>query len=130
MTGHALARESFGPGTGQTVRGGLALRLVTVEYTATPAIDAGAGNVFEITPTDNVAFVIQNPTNPSPGQRISIFIINTTGGAIGALTFGTLYRISAAAITQPATAFNRLWEFTFEGTVWRESGARTIDVAN
>ena len=100
-------------------------------YGPTIAIDLSTGSYFPITITDGVAFTVSNPTKVPPvqGAQIIIALINASGGAIGAATFGTQYRVSGGATgfagPTGSTASQKL--IAFENTaavgatpVWRE----------
>lgn len=126
----ALERGGTGPGSSQTTLGAIAQPVQVVPFAAVVIVDASIAGTDVIVPPAATAFQIGNPLNPTTGQRITFNIVNGSGGALGALTFGSQFRLSAAAITQPADGFSRLWEFGFTGTVWTEAGARTADVAN
>jgi hypothetical protein len=97
-------------------------------YGASVAIDTSLGNEFDVTATDGVAFTVANPTNATDGQRITITIRNTSGGALGVLTFDTLYK--ASAWTQPANGFSRSIDFKYNGTNWVQIGQTGVDVPN
>lgn len=87
-----------------------------------------AGGEFAITPTDANAFQIDNPTSPVTGARITIRVINTTAGALGAVTWGTAYKL--AAWTSPAAGFSRAIDFQYDGANWIEVSRTTADVPN
>lgn len=107
-------------------------KLSTLTYGPSIAVDASLGNEFVVTITDGVAFVTANPTNaPAAGldQIIIITYKNGSGGAHGAGTFDTLYKVSAnlAAI---ADTKNRSIAFRWDGTNWVELWRTAADVAN
>jgi hypothetical protein len=65
--------------------------------------------VYRITPNNSTAFTITCPANGIPdasmvpGQVFTIVIRNTTGGALGAVTFAAAsFKTAATAFTQPA----------------------------
>jgi hypothetical protein len=97
-------------------------------YGVTVAIDAAAGCVHNITATDGVAFTISNPTNALTGQVIFIKVKNSSGGALGTVTWDTLYKMSAW--TSPADGFSRAVEFYFDGTNWVQLTASGVDIPN
>lgn len=100
---------------------------------ASVAIDVSRGNDFILALTTNAAFVLANPTNPPPagfGQEIRITISNTSGGAHGAGTFGTLYKISGAGVPAIADTTNRTFAFRWNGTNWVMLYQTAADVAN
>ncbi len=103
--------------------------LVTVPYSATMTLDAAAGNCFEISATNVTAFAIANPANVNqPGQCLVITIRNTSGAALGAASWGGLFKM--AAWTQPATGYSRSIEFRFNGTNLVERNRTPADVPN
>ena len=97
-------------------------------YGVTVSIDASLGNEFDVTATNGTAFTVANPTNATDGQRITITIRNTSGGALGVVTWDTLYKL--AAWTSPATAFSRSIDFKYNGVNWVEVSRATVDVPN
>jgi hypothetical protein len=101
---------------------------VTVPYSAAMVFEASLGNEFEVTATNGTAFSISNPTDPVDGQRITLRIINTSGGALGAVTFGTQYKMSTW--TQPATGFNRSVDLEYNGTNWYQISQTGVDIPN
>lgn len=103
--------------------------LATITYSASMTPDASLGNLQVITATNNTAFAINTPTNPSTGQRLRIKIKNTSGGALGAATFSAAFKLGAAWV-QPANGFSRTIEFDNDGTNWIETFRSAADVAN
>jgi len=106
--------------------------LTTLTYGPTIALDASLGNEFVFTITDNVAFVLSNPTNPPPSGQDQIILVtyqNTSGAAHGAGTFGTLYKVSNANFAAVATGFQRTIAFRWDGTNWVEIWRTAADVA-
>jgi hypothetical protein len=101
---------------------------VAVTYGASMTIDASAGNEFVITPTNGTAFTIQNPTSQVTGQRITIRLVNTTGGALGTVTWGSQFKM--AAWTSPADGNSRAIDFQHNGTNWIEAGRTSADIPN
>lgn len=98
-------------------------------YGATIAIDCDAANESDITVTNNSNFTISNPSGTLiNGMRISITIRNSSGGAMGTITWDTAYKL--AAWTNPATGFSRTIDFKFNGSVWVEMCRTSADVPN
>ncbi len=101
----------------------------------TPDLSQGSGQIIAGTAA---AFTIANPINP-PAQNANsqfemlISIINTTGGALGAITMGSQYR-TAGAVVAPATGNRRYYQFMNVGTqaapVWSETGRSAADTPN
>jgi hypothetical protein len=107
----------------------LELTEFAVTYAALMVLDGTVGNTQIITPTNGVAFQINmNPSTSFAGTRVAIVIKNTTGGALGALTFGAT--IKASAWTQPANGFSRTITLRFDGTNWIEMSRTPADVPN
>jgi len=102
--------------------------IVMVAYSASMTFDAAAGNEFDITATNNTAFTINAPTNPTTDCRITVKIRNTSGGALGAVTWNAVFKMSAW--TSPATAFSRSIDFTYDSANWIQVAQTGVDVPN
>lgn len=104
--------------------------IVTVTYTSGVAMVLNAlnGNNQVLTITDNVAFTIDVPTNPTTGQELTLTIRNTSGGALGAATFNAVFKMSAW--TNPATATSRSITWRYNGTNWVQINQTGVDVPN
>ena len=100
----------------------------TVAYSASITIDAREGNTFEVTATNGTAFTVNAPTNPADGQVMLLTIKNTSGGALGAITWNAVFKM--AAWTSPATANNRSITFVYDGTNWIERHRTASDIPN
>jgi hypothetical protein len=102
----------------------------TITYSASMTPNAWNGNEFVITATNANAFTINDPTGgtSTTGQRITIRIKNTSGGALGAATWGAGYKM--AAWTNPATGNSRAIDFQYDGASWVEVSRTTADVPN
>lgn len=108
----------------------LALTIVapTVSGAGTLAVDASSGNFQSVAVTTTSAFTIGNPTNAVSGQTITFQIRNQSGGALGTITWDTLYML--ASFTNPANGFNRSITFWYNGSKWIEISRTSADVAN
>lgn len=118
-------------------RGGV---LSVLAYSAAISLDlsvlSAAGLVpdrFTVTPTNAVAFAISLINTPLAiaEQEFEITIINTTGGALGAMTLtaGAL-GFRAAAWVQPATGFSKTARFRWTGAVALQITTATVDIPN
>lgn len=87
-------------------------------FGATVAIAAGNGALSVITASSNISFLISNPTSASTGLTISISVKNTSGAALGTITWDTLYKM--ASFTKPANGYRRTVTFLYDGTNWVE----------
>lgn len=100
-----------------------------VTYSASMTLDCNFGNEFDITVGNGTAFTINAPTNPpSDAKRITITIRNSSGGAVGAVTWNAIFKM--AAWTSPANGFSRSIDFKFNGSNWVEITRTTADVPN
>jgi hypothetical protein len=102
--------------------------IATLTYSASISTDASLGNTFVITVTNGTAFTINAPTNPATGQRVTYTIRNTSGGAVGVITWNAVFKM--ATWTSPATANSRSIEFTYDGTNWVERVRGAADIPN
>lgn len=80
-------------------------------YSASIAIDARVSTYFTLTVTDGVAFTVPNPTNLAPGQPLFLDIKNSSGGAMGAITWGSFF-LRDASWVNPANTKRRVIGFT------------------
>lgn len=80
-------------------------------FGANIVIDMSLGDMAVIVATGAGAFTIANPLNdPGEGCELCILILNASGGALGAVTFGTKYHV-AAGIAFPANNQSRAYDF-------------------
>lgn len=114
--------------TGATVTGAPIQPRAVLVYGTTVGTDTNAASVFSLTVTDGVAFAMSAPTNPATGKVIIYTIRNTSGGAVGAITWNAVFKM--AAFTTPATANNRSIAFVYDGTNWVELYKTAADVGN
>lgn len=82
-------------------------------YSASMLPNMLTATAFTITATNGTAFTINNPSNIGAGQTLTFIIRNTSGGALGAITWGGFYKMSAW--TNPANGFNRSITFQQDG---------------
>jgi hypothetical protein len=101
---------------------------LALTYSASITPDVGVSDTFEITATNSTAFTINAPLKPMDGKKISITIRNTSGGALGAITWNAVFKMSA--FTSPATANSRAVGFFFDGTNWVQTFLQSVDVPN
>ena len=102
--------------------------LQVATYTTSMTFDVSTGNIFSVTVTNGTAFTIVTPTNPVKGQELIITIRNTSGGALGAITWPSNFKM--AAWTSPANGYSRSIALYYDGTNWIERARTTTDVAN
>ena len=98
-------------------------------YSATIAVDPTLGDIQQITVTDTTNFTLSNPKNPgSDTMAITFEIKNSSGGAMGTITWDTQYKL-AGAFTNPASTKTRTIRFYFNGTNWIEECRAAADIS-
>jgi hypothetical protein len=105
-----------------------ALTRTDVAQAATITLNALAGNEFDITVSTASAIAMAAPTNPSDGQLICVAFKNTSGGAMGTVTWNAVFK--TGTFTAPATGANRTLMFKYNGTNWIQVFAGTLDIPN
>lgn len=100
----------------------------TITLTGSITLDASVGNEVTINGTTNTAYTINVPTSPITGQRLTITIKNTSGGALGVATWNAVFKM--VAWTNPANATSRSIEFRYDGTNWVERMRSAADIPN
>lgn len=100
------------------------------------SLNPGGPALFVITATTNAAFELQIPVmtdgDPgliTPGQVFWVLIKNTSGGAMGAVTFRSEFK-SSGAFTTPATGKSRSLTYYYDGTNAIELSRSSADVPN
>lgn len=81
-----------------------------------------------VSASNNSNFTINAPTDPREGKELVVTIRNTSGGALGTLSFNAVFKVGASW-TQPATGTSRSIQFLYDGTNWIETGRTAADVA-
>jgi hypothetical protein len=88
------------------------------------------GSTVQIVITNNVAFTINNPTNPPNSKftgQLTFVFFNLSGGAAGALTWGVKYK-TAGAFVLPGNNGIRTISFQWiGGDRWVETARTTAD---
>jgi hypothetical protein len=98
---------------------------LTYGTTITP--DMAQANILGINVTNGTAFTIANPTHGSTGQRLTFDILNSSGGAMGAITWGAMFKL-AGAFTNPANGKRRTISFYDNGANWVETNRAAADI--
>lgn len=96
-------------------------------YSASIATDAALGSHFTTAATNGTAFTLTNPTNATAGKEITYDLLNSSGGAMGAITWDTLFKL-AGAFTNPANGKRRTISFYYDGTNWVETNRAAADI--
>jgi hypothetical protein len=92
---------------------------VTQTGGGTLAIDASLYDTVVVTVTDTTAFAIGAPTNKMKDAKLSFVILNSSGGAMGAITWNGAFLL-AGAFTNPASTKRRTIRFVCDGANWIE----------
>lgn len=100
---------------------------VALTYGATVNTDAQAAETFYLNVTNGTAFTIANPTNKFAGLDITYEIKNSSGGAMGAVTWGADFLL-AGAFVAPANTKRRMYSFRHDGTNWVEQWRSAADI--
>ena len=104
--------------------------VITVTYSASMTFDLGTGNAFDITANNGTAFTINSPSNASGGSLFVVTVRNTSGGALGAVTWGPSFHLAGAWVS-PSTGNNRSILFLTDGSgISHEVARAAADVAN
>lgn len=123
------ATLSSGPWVNR-LSGSLRGTLAQLTYTASVTPSVQYSNEQSLNVTNATAFTINAPTGvvQDDGFLLRITIRNSSGGALGAVTWNAIYKL--AAWTQPANGFSRSIQFRYDGVNWIEVSRTTVDVPN
>jgi hypothetical protein len=124
------------PGVVHSIPDGMAIgytppkSIVPLALAATVVTNASLGDHFEITDTaPGTARTIQNPTNSVEDQDLTYDVYNNSGGALGAYTFDTQFKLAGAWV-QPANGQRRMITFKRRNGAWRETSRTAADQPN
>lgn len=90
-----------------------------VAASSSASINASLSNVFVITFT-GAAVTINAPTNPLPGQKMYLKLVNNAAGGVSAFTWNAIYKFRASENVQP-TQTNGALDLVvciYDGTQW------------
>jgi len=110
-------RQSYGPTLPATINGS------NIE------LDNVEGNVYTVAVTAATAFTVTPPASPVDGQYLTYIFVNTSGGAMGVLTWNAIFKL-CGALSNPATGNQRMIQFYYDGTNWRETFRSVADQPN
>lgn len=79
--------------------------------------------------TDGNAFTIGSPSTFYAGRKATYKIVNSSGGAMGTITWGTGQFQLAGAFTNPANTMARTITFQYDGSKWVEISRSAADMA-
>lgn len=99
-----------------------------IAYSASMTPDASAAPVQVITVTSAAAMTINAPIRPLLGNSFTLQIKNSSGGAMGVITWNAIF--ARTAWTNPANGQNRSLTFVYDGTFWVQTSQTGADVPN
>jgi hypothetical protein len=102
-------------------------QLSTSIFTAQWTIQGGPAQLYSMPVTTNAAITVKPPVGFAPGRRFTVQIRNLSAGAMGALTWDPIFKVSGW--TNPAPGFNRSIDFYYDGNFYYQVGP-TVDVPN
>jgi hypothetical protein len=108
----------------------LTVQRTTVSGSTTVTVNPTVGSFLDITVTTTTGFSIGQPSTASDGAFLKIRISNQAGGALGAITWNSAFKMQS--FTSPASTFNTTLEFQYlasEG-FWYQTAASAATVPN
>ena len=107
------------------VKGNLAPVNVNSMFVLNAGSSPGSATTINVAlPTDSIAV----RGSMEVGQQFAVRIINTSGGALSNIAFGSQFK--QPAVTLPATGNSRTWHFVWDGTNAIEINRTAADVPN
>lgn len=103
------------------------LGVSTMTYAAAMTPDPTTSIKKKIVVTDGNPFTFSAPINPFPGGLLVLDIVNSSGGAMGTITWNAVYKM-AGAFTNPASTKRRTISFMYDGTDWVETARNAADI--
>lgn len=101
--------------------------VVTPAFSASIAVDASTTGHAVVTATSGAAFTIAAPSNAAKGRLLTFDIVNSSGGALGAITWDASLKM-AGAFTAPANGKRRTITFRHDGSSFVEQSRSTADI--
>lgn len=99
-------------------------------YSASITPNAARANWHTITATNGTAFTINAPTAPPAStqtESLTIEILNSSGGALGTITWNAVFVLVGGAFTNPANTKKRFITFWWNGSSWIEAYRASAD---
>ena len=101
------------------------MNVLTYSTSITP--NSAIGDYKIITATNGTAFTINAPLMPANGRVLMFDILNSSGGAMGGITWNGAFKL-AGAFTNPASTKHRTITFVYNGTNWIETNRAAVDI--
>lgn len=108
-----------GANNGTLVGGGGAKTALAYSASITP--DATSSPWQTVTVTNATAFTINSPANPPDANHsieLTIEVLNSSGGAMGAITWNGIFKFPTGAWANPANGLHRFARFEWNGANW------------
>ena len=117
------------PGTWSVISARLPFpRFVQRNYATTENFDAATYDYFSLLIQANPALTYNAPTGGTIGQIIYVRVKNISGGAMGAITWNSVFKFASWA--NPANTTSKTIAFVYDGTNWNEVSYTPVDVPN
>lgn len=99
-------------------------------YSASMTPNAALAPWQTVTVTDGTAMTVNAPTNPPASNRtknLTVEFLNSSGGAMGVVTWNAAFILVAGAFTNPANTKKRYITFSWNGANWVETSRASTD---
>jgi PKD repeat protein len=104
--------------------------IANLTYGTTVQPNGSRSGIQRIEVTDSTAFTVLNPTLPKEGVSLTLDFINSADGTIGAVTFGSEYKLDGA-FTKPTIDNHCVYTFyRAKDNVWRETSRSKVASTN
>jgi hypothetical protein len=103
-------------------------RVNALTYSASITPRPFRGPVQTINVTNGTAFTINLPDPIHPGMEITFDIKNSSGGAMGVITWNAAFKFDATGWTNPANGKRRTVRFYYDGTNLIQVGPVSADI--
>ena len=121
-SGQIVIRNNTGTGADFTMS--------SLTYSASITPNAMNTEYFTIMATNGTAFTINNPSADPifAGTRVTFDIKNSSGGAMGSITWGAKYLLATGGFTNPANTKRRTITFAWDGVNYVEVAKAAADI--
>jgi hypothetical protein len=119
----ATGTSLFSVGTSIAATLGIKVPKGTITYGTPMTPNFLLGQWFLVTVTNGTAMTFNAPTNPPSATQTStltIELLNSSGGAMGAITWNAAYTLTGGAFSGPTNGGRKFIQFQWNGTNWIE----------
>lgn len=124
---NCAALNTSGTATAYFARRPVPTSVTALTYSATMTPNPNLGGYQQINVTNASAMTINVPQAQIPGTVLAFEITNSSGGAMGTITWAAGYVLTGGAFSNPANTLRRLIRFQLNGTSWIEIGRAAND---